>query len=114
MNDTTLGVLENITDATLGRPLLLPMAESIANGIPSSRLLGYPVVIDQAVPNLSNNVNGIAFGAIREAFVVRDVRDVQILVNPYAATGYVVYDGWARMDSVIQDNYAYACMEGAS
>lgn len=114
MNDTTMMVLENITDATLGRPLLLPAQGSIAGAIPSGTLLGFPVTVDQAVPALANNVNGIAFGDFRKAFVVRNVRDVQILVNPYAATGYVVYDGWARMDSVIQDNYAYATMEGLS
>lgn len=112
MNDATQMVLENITDATLGRPLLLPAQGSISGSIPSGTLLGYPVTIDQGVPALANNVNGIAFGDFRQAFVVREVKDVQILVNPYAATGYIVYDGWARMDSVIQDNYAYATMEG--
>lgn len=114
MNDSTMMVLENITDATLGRPLLLPAQGSIAGAIPSGTLLGYPVTIDNAVPSGANNVNFIAFGDFRAAFVVRNVRDVQILVNPYAATGYVVYDGWARMDSVIQDNHAYATMEGLS
>ena len=77
-------------------------------------VVGYPVTIDQAVANLANDVQGIGFGNWREAYIVRHVKDVQILVNPYAATGYVVYDAWARMDGTVQDATAYVTMEGTT
>ena len=63
-------------------------------------------------PILVPLLQGIGFGNWGLAYVVRQVRDVQILVNPYAATGYVVYDAWARMDGTVQDFTAYVTMEG--
>ena len=111
MNDTTLGVIEDIVDSN-GRPVIAPLTQGIAQDPDSQRLLGYPIIVDNAVANLSNNVQGIGFGNWAQAYIVRHVRDVQVLVNPYAATGYVVYDAWARMDATVQDATAYVTMEG--
>jgi HK97 family phage major capsid protein len=116
LNDTTLGVLEQIVD-TIGRPILTQLTQGIESG-PSGRqrglLLGYPYTIDQAIANLSNDVQGIGFGNWSAAYVVRHVRDVQILVNPYSTVGYVQYDAWARMDGTVQDAAAYVTMEGTT
>jgi len=111
MNDATAGVLENIVDSQ-GRPILVNQTQGIADQVARPTLLGYPVIIDQAVANLANDVQGIGFGLWSVAYVVRHVRDVQILVNPYASVGYVVYDAWARMDGNVQDAAAYVTMEG--
>ena len=35
------------------------------------------------------------------------LQSLQVLANPYAATGYVVYDAWARMDGTVQDATAF-------
>jgi len=114
MNDTTLGVFESIVDAQ-GRPIVAPQTQGITATVSGrSTLLGYPVIIDQACADLSNNVQGVGFGLWNIAYVVRHVRDVQILVNPYAATGYIVYDAWARMDGTVQDFGAYVTMEGTT
>jgi HK97 family phage major capsid protein/HK97 family phage prohead protease len=113
-NDTTLKVLEQITDATLGRPLFLGRDDSIADSISSGRLMGYPYVIDQSVANGANNVQFIGFGNWQEAYIVRHVRDVQVLVNPYGTVGYVQYDAWARMDGNVQQPAAYVTMEGTT
>lgn len=111
MNDTTLGVLENIVDAQ-GRPIIAGQSQGIEAAPSNGRLLGFPITIDAAVPDGANDVQFIGFGHWQSAYIVRHVRDVQVLVNPYAATGYIVYDAWARMDGNVQDASAYVTMEG--
>jgi HK97 family phage major capsid protein len=113
MNDATLGVVESIVD-TQGRPILVPQTQGVEDGPSNGRLLGYPLHIVQECADLSNDVQGIGFGDWRAAYIVRHVKDVQILVNPYAVTGYVVYDAWARMDGDVQDATAYVTMEGTT
>jgi HK97 family phage major capsid protein len=110
-NDTVAAEIEGILDAST-RPLLVPGTQGLDGSVARSSLLGYPVVIDQYCFDDGSNVQYMAFGNFKEAYIVREVKDVQILVNPYAATGYVVYDAWARMDGTIQNPYAYVTIEG--
>jgi HK97 family phage major capsid protein/HK97 family phage prohead protease len=114
MNDTTLGVLEGITDVTLGRPLFMGRDDGMGDSVSKGRLLGYPVVIDQAIADGANNVQFIGFGNWKEAYIVRHVKDVQVIVNPYtnSNTGQVAYNAWARMDGTVQNACAYVTMEG--
>lgn len=116
MNDATLAAIEKLTDGTApaGRPLIYSSSDNLSVGLGGGRLLGYPVVIDQAAPALANNVNGIAFGDFREAYIIRDVADVRVMVNPYtsANTSQVEYNAWARMGAVVQSHYAYRTLEG--
>jgi HK97 family phage major capsid protein len=113
-NDATAALIEAITD-TNARPLLQPSAQGgIAGAVSSSTLLGYPVIIDQSVPAEANQVNFAAFGDLKEAYIVREVRDVQVLVNPYSQPGYIVYDAWARMDGTIQNAKAVVKLEGTT
>jgi HK97 family phage major capsid protein len=116
MNDATAKLIENLLDGasgTSGRPLLQTSTQGIESGTAISTLMGYEVIIDQAMPDMNtDDVIGIAFGLWNEAYIVRHVKDVQVLVNPYAATGYVVYDAWARMDGTVQNSYAYVTGEG--
>ncbi len=111
-NDTTLGVLESIVDS--GRPILAPGDQGIREAPGNGRLLGYPVVVDQAIADGANNVQFIGFGHYKAAYVVRHVKDVQILVNPFTQTGYVVFDAWARADGTVQDAAAHVTMEGTT
>lgn len=116
MNDATAAIIEQLLDGasgTSGRPLLQTAETGIESPHSIYRLLGYPVIIDQAMPTMNtNDVIGIAFGNWKEAYIVRHVKDVSVLVNPYAATGYVVYDAWARMDGTVQNSSAYVTGEG--
>lgn len=110
-NDTVAAEVEGLVDGAQ-RPLLVPTTQGIAGAVSSSTLLGYPVHIDNYCFDDASNVQYIGFGDWRESYIKRDVRDVQVLVNPYAATGYVVYDAWARMDGTIQNYASYVTMEG--
>lgn len=92
------------------RPIIQGSHEGIS-GKPQLMLLGYPVVIDQGMPALSSAADGncIAFGDFREAYVIRRVSNLAVVVNPYtrAANGQVEYTAWERADGVIQNRAAY-------
>lgn len=113
-NDATLEAIRKLED-TAGRPLWTPQAESGLEGSIGGSLLGYRVVIDQAFADYtdaSSNVFGV-FGDIAEGYVIRRVRDVQLVVDPYTRMneGQVQYTMWARADGVVQNPNAFATLE---
>jgi len=101
MSDTVLSKVYNSVDKQ-GRPLFIPSAEASGAGRPAGMLIGYPVQLDQAAAGL------VAFGDIGRGFVIRKVRDIQVVVDPYAntQTRQTAYHAWARTDSNIQDSAA--------
>ncbi|TFV61405.1 phage major capsid protein [Mycobacterium sp. PS03-16] len=109
-NDQTLAQIERLVDGS-GRPLLNPAAEGISSGPANTTLLGYPVIIDQAWPTYADATTGRwgAFGDLRSGYVIRRVKDLTLIVNPYsrANEGQVEYTLWARADGVPQDTNAY-------
>lgn len=118
-NDNTLAAIRKLVDGN-NRPLLQPSADGSAAGSPGGEtLLGYPVQIDQAFVDLdvddSTDLCGV-FGDLSEGYVVRRVRAVEILVNPYArmAQRQVEFSAWARMDAVQQNTNAYVALSGKS
>jgi HK97 family phage major capsid protein len=70
------------------------------------RLLGYPVEVvpDGAAPGMAASAKSIIFGDIRQAYVVRTVRDifVQRLAERYADYAQVGFLGLARSDGLVQ------------
>lgn len=115
-NDATAGEIESLVDAN-GRPLLRDGNDSIAGGQDVPTLLGYPVYIDQAFPDFTaadNTVNWGVFGNLREAYVIRRVKDVQLVVlrELYAANGQIGYMAWARADGTVQNANAYVALTG--
>lgn len=121
MNHNTLGQVRKIVDLN-GRPLWAPATAGLEGAMPGGTLLGYPVVLDQAMPNRTGQGgaatptgnNAIAFGDIREAYVIRRVRDIQLVVNPFSEsnTGKVLYTVWARADATVQNPNAYVVVAG--
>lgn len=115
-NDNFLQSLRGLLDGE-NRPLLTDASNGIENAPGGARLLGYPVTIDQAFVDFDNDdetdLFGV-FGDLREGYVVRRVRDVTVVVDPYtrAANGQVQYTAWARMDAVQQNTNAYIVMSG--
>lgn len=115
-NDATFAQLEGLVDGN-GRPLLFQSTDSIT-GAPQFMLLGHRVVIDQAFANYTDattNVWGV-FGDLKEGYVIRRVKDVQVIVNPYsrANEGQVEYTMWARADGTVQNPFAYATLTNAA
>jgi HK97 family phage major capsid protein len=109
-NDQTMAQIEKVLDDN-GRPLLNPAAEGITSGPSNTTLLGYPVVIDQAWATYTDGGTNKwgAFGDLKAGYVIRRVKDLTLIVNPYsqANSGLVEYTLWARADGVPQDTNAY-------
>jgi HK97 family phage major capsid protein len=121
-NDTMWGTIKKIKDSH-GDPIWKAADATISTtteGQPRSGkpvLLDFPVTIDQALPSMtaaSNTINWGAFGDIREGYVVRRVRDIQVIVNPWtrASNRQIEYTAWARMDAVQQNTNAYVALTG--
>jgi HK97 family phage major capsid protein len=115
-NDLTMGDIEKLKDSA-GNPIYRGRDANMALGLNESTLLGYPITIDQAVATKVNNSPSVmwgAFGDIRQGYVIRDVKDVQLLVNPYTRMAYrqVEFTAWARADATQQDTNAYVTLSG--
>jgi HK97 family phage major capsid protein len=109
MKKNTWSQIRSIVD-TAGRPLVQDSTSGIG-GAPQKTLLGFPVVLDESMPTLSSAgiTTPIVFGDLREAYVIRRVAPLAIVVNPYSRANYgqVEYVGWERADGVIQNRSAY-------
>ncbi len=86
------------------RPLWEP---SMQAGVPAS-LLDYPVQLNNDMPTLAASSKSILFGNIREAYVIRKVRDIQTvrLSERYAEFLQVGFFGFARADGTMQNTNA--------
>jgi HK97 family phage major capsid protein len=96
---------------TDGRPLVQESATAGIGGRPQRTLLGYPVVIDQAFPtNTTLSAKWAVLGDLREAYVIRRVSNIVVIVNPYssASSGQVEFTAWERADGNVQNRKAYS------
>jgi HK97 family phage major capsid protein len=113
MKKGTWSQLRLIVD-TIGRPIIQNLTEGIGEK-PRRRLLGSDVIIDESVPTLSSagDTFCMAYGDFREAYVIRRVSSLVIVVNPYsrATYGEVEYTAWERADGNIQNRSAYKIMQ---
>lgn len=113
MNDTTLKVLRKLKDGD-SRPLLQNHDSSIEGGMGGSSLLGYRVIIDQAMPSIaaSGATKFAAFGRMNEAYVIRRTAGFNLVVlnELYAVNGQTGFIGWERADGCVQDANAYVVL----
>jgi HK97 family phage major capsid protein len=100
MNDATLGSLRKLKDSQ-GHPLWQP---SVIAGTPDT-INGYPILIDQAFPTMAASAKSIAFGDFEAGYVVRRVRDMQMmrLAERYADYLQVGFFGFLRLDAKPDD-----------
>lgn len=115
-NDATLALVHGLVDSN-GRPLLNTSTDGVA-GRPAMTILGYPVVIDQAFSTYAAADDDPAvgvFGDLREAYVIRRVKDLTVVVDPYtrAANGQTQFMAWSRADGTQQNPNAYVTFSGA-
>lgn len=116
-NDTSLKRIQQIKDSN-GDPLWRSMATStLADAPGDTMLLGYPITIDQAMPDVviaDKTVNWGAFGDIAEGYVVRNVRSVELVVNPWSRANQreIEYTAWMRSDATQQNTSAYVALTG--
>lgn len=116
MRKSTWSALRLIVDLN-GRPIIQDSTEGIS-GRPQRMLLGKPVIIDEAMPAISTTADTYiaAYGDFREAYVIRRVSNLVVVVNPYtrAANGQVEYTAWERADGTVQNRSAYKILANDS
>lgn len=109
MSKTVWGLVRQVLDAN-DRPIVQDSTTGIA-GLPAKMLLGKEVIIDNGMASYSSagDTFPIAYGDFREAYVIRRVSDLVVIVDPYgrAANGEVQYTAWERADGNIQNRVAY-------
>ena len=115
-NDATLQAIRGIVDTT-GRPLLTDQNRGIEDKPGEAMLLGYPVTIDQAFTTYDaadDDLNMGVFGDLREGYVIRNVKSIELLVNPYSRMQYrqIEYSAWFRFDAIQQNTNAYNALTG--
>jgi HK97 family phage major capsid protein len=105
MHDSTVQKIQTLLDK-FGRPIWQP---SLAAGKPDT-INGYPVVINQAMPQIAIGNNVIAFGDLSK-YLVRRVKDFSVMVlrERYAEFGQQGYLGFARIDGNLLDAGTHPC-----
>lgn len=98
MNSKTVGAVRKMKDAD-GRFL---WSDGLAAGEPS-RLMGYPVLVCEDMPDIAANAYAIAFGDFRAAYTVAERPDLRILRDPFSAKPNVLFYANKRVGGDITD-----------
>lgn len=100
MNSATAGVLSKWKDAD-GRHI---WSHSLSEGQPA-RLLGYPVAIDEAVPDIGSNALPVAFGDFARGYGIFDLGGLRITIDDNITTpGLVKFYFRKRVGGCVLDN----------
>jgi HK97 family phage major capsid protein len=116
-NDLSLAAIEKLVDLD-GRPLIKDATAGIDGKPSGGSLLGFPITIDQAFDDLTLTsgaaINWGVFGNLNEAYVIRRVKDVTLVVNPYSRASHrqTEFSAWARADGTRQNTNAYTVLAG--
>lgn len=108
MNSRVAGMVRKLRDGD-GRYL---WADGLAAGEPA-RLLGYPVLISEDMPNPANNAKSVAFGDFRQAYTIAERPDLRILRDPYSAKPHVLFYATKRIGGGVVDPRAYKLLNFA-
>lgn len=98
MNSKTVGAVRKMKDGD-GRFL---WSDGLAAGEPS-RLMGYPVVVSEDMPDIAANAYAIAFGDFRSAYTIAERPDLRILRDPFSAKPNVLFYANKRVGGDITD-----------
>lgn len=111
MSQTSRKAVRKLKD-TQNRPLWEP---SLQAGTPDL-LLGYPIKLNNYVPVPAASAKSLGFGDIREAYVIRDVQDFQLmqLRERYAEYLQVGFLGFQRSDGTMQNTSAFKVFQHAA
>lgn len=111
MNDLTFAKIRKLKDSD-GKYLVEP---DVKAGLPNT-LLGYPVKVNPDMPVMAASARSILFGNLTAGYVVRDVKQVELLrlVERYADYLQVGFLAYQRADGLIQDATAYKAIQNAA
>ena len=76
-----------------------------------SRLLGHPVTISEAMPNIASGELPIAFGDFQSGYLINDRVGVRVLRDMYTAKPYVLFYVTKRVGGGVLDPHAIKLMK---
>lgn len=98
LNSKTAGTLRKLKDAD-GRHL---WSDGFASGEPA-RLLGYPVLIAEDMPDIATGADAIAFGDFRAGYTIAERPDLRVLRDPFSAKPHVLFYATKRVGGDVSD-----------
>ncbi|MEM9754996.1 MAG: phage major capsid protein [Pseudomonadota bacterium] len=106
MNSKTAGAVRKMRDID-GRFL---WSDGMAAGEPA-RLMGYPVLIAEDMPDIDDNAFAIAFGDFRAGYTIAERPDLRILRDPFSAKPHVLFYATKRVGGDVSDFAAIKLMK---
>ncbi len=98
MNSKTAGAVRKMKDVD-GRFL---WSDGLAAGEPA-RLMGYPVLIAEDMPDIAPDAMAIAFGDFGAGYTVAERPDLRILRDPFSAKPHVLFYATKRVGGDVSD-----------
>ncbi|MEY8841969.1 phage major capsid protein, partial [Cribrihabitans sp. XS_ASV171] len=98
MNSKTAGTIRKLKDAD-GRFL---WSDGLAAGEPA-RLMGYPVLIAEDMPEPATDSYSIAFGDFHAGYTVAERPDLRVLRDPFSAKPHVLFYATKRVGGDVSD-----------
>jgi HK97 family phage major capsid protein len=98
MNSKTAGAVRKMKDAD-GRFL---WSDGLAAAEPA-RLMGYPVLIAEDMPDIANEAHAIAFGDFRAGYTIAERPDLRVLRDPFSAKPHVLFYATKRVGGDVTD-----------
>ncbi|SHM41179.1 phage major capsid protein, HK97 family [Roseovarius litoreus] len=98
MNSKTAGTVRKLKDND-GRFL---WSDGLAAGEPA-RLLGYPVLIAEDMPDVAAGETAIAFGDFAAGYTVAERPDLRVLRDPFSAKPHVLFYATKRVGGDVSD-----------
>ena len=98
MNSKTAGAVRKLKDSD-GRFL---WSDGLAAGEPA-RLLGYPVVVAEDMPDIATDSTAIAFGDFSSGYTIAERPDLRVLRDPFSAKPHVLFYATKRVGGDVSD-----------
>ncbi|MBS8227889.1 phage major capsid protein [Vannielia litorea] len=98
MNSKTAGSIRKLKDAD-GRFM---WSDGLAAGEPA-RLLGYPVLIAEDMPDIATDAHAIAFGDFQAGYTIAERPDLRVLRDPFSAKPHVLFYATKRVGGDVSD-----------
>ncbi|MEE4209558.1 MAG: phage major capsid protein [Parvularcula sp.] len=109
MNSKTTATVRKLKDAD-GRFL---WADGLAAGEPA-RLLGYPVIVAEDMPDIAPDAFAIAFGDFHHGYTIAERPDLRILRDPFSAKPHVLFYATKRVGGDVSDFAAIKLLKFAA
>ncbi len=109
MNSKTAGAVRKLKDGD-GRFL---WSDGLAAGEPA-RLMGYPVVICEDMPDIAADATAIAFGDFEAGYTIAERPDLRILRDPFSAKPHVLFYATKRVGGDVSDFRAIRLLKFAA